>query len=139
VLGRHQPADLELDPIGIAAVESLGGAVIGCPYERVFGKQCLRDFLERTQGVDLPGQVIKPDRLSACQRRAGARHLKQTEVMVVVRTWSLEKSSPRKSHHLAKPEDAFIERNASVKIGHIQDGMVETMNCHGPATPVPNR
>src|SRR5437764_1421211 len=65
-VGRDQPDDLELDAVGVLAVEALGGSMVARSDEGVRFGQPVGGALELVEGVDLPRQVVEANSRPAC-------------------------------------------------------------------------
>src|SRR5437867_12611574 len=53
------PRDLELQAVGVLAVQALGRAVVGCANQGVRSGQGMCKPLQLVKGVDLPRQVVE--------------------------------------------------------------------------------
>ena len=109
-VGGNDPDDLELDPVGILRVEALGGAVVAGADERASIAEHAGEPLQLAQRVDLPGEVVQPDRRAPGIGRGGARaDLEQAEVVVVGRVRGLQERGTRELAHDAEAEHVAVE------------------------------
>jgi hypothetical protein len=139
---RDEPDDLELETVRVPAVEALGRAVVRAADKRVGFGQPMRGGLELVERVDLPRQVVEADAGATGRRRGRARpHLEQPQVVVVGRAGRLEEGGPgeavRRHRNRPEPEDVTVERDAAGKLADEQDGVVQTVNAHGPTVAEP--
>src|SRR5690606_14637569 len=65
---RQHPHHLELVAVGVRAVDALGRAVAGLSGVGVETRQGGSRLLELLDGVDLPGQVVEPERSARTRR-----------------------------------------------------------------------
>ena len=110
--------------------------MVGGAGERAGSRQLLRSGLESLERVDLPREVVEPDRLLSRQRRAcGRPDLEQPEIMIVRRVRSAKKCSTRKAvwRHLVdapKPQHALVKSDGLRQIADVEDSMVEAEDSH---------
>ena len=134
-VGRDEPDDFELEAIGVVAVQALRRAVVGAATERIRLRECLRHPFEFVEGVDLPGQVVQPDRRSAGtgSARRGA-DLEQPEVVVVGRAGRLQEGGATKpvGRHVdpTKAQDVGVEPHRRVDVAHVQDRVIQPEDSH---------
>ena len=135
----HDPADLELQPVGVPAVERLRRAVVGGAGERARLLELRRDLPEVAERLDLPGDVVQPDRRAPGLRRPGAvADREQAEVVVVVGVGRLEELRPRHLHHDPEPEHVAVELVGLLRVPHVQDGVVHPLDRHQSIGPRPS-
>ena len=84
-VGGDQPDDLELETVGVLAVEALGGAVVGRTNQGAGSREGLLGPFELAERVDLPRQVVEADRVAAGTRRTGRGADREQAEIVVVR------------------------------------------------------
>jgi hypothetical protein len=125
VAGQH-PHDLELVAVGVGAVQAQGGAVAGLAGERACLGEAAAGVGELIDGVELPGEVVEPDRAAALGA-TGAPDAEQPEVVMVARAWQAEErgvgagftGDDLHAEHLG------VEGQRAFEVGDEQHGVVE--------------
>src|SRR6266545_4755087 len=139
-LGRDQPAHLELDAVGVASVERLGGGMVARADERAELAELGGDALELGEGVDLPGQVVQADAGAMGRHRPCLRaELEQAQVVVVARAGRLQEGGAAQVLHPldgTEAECVAVEGDAGGDVADVQDGVVEALHGHGDPRPV---
>lgn len=101
------------------------------------GREHAGQALELGQRVDLPGQVVEPDRPSPGPRRLGpGPDGEQTEVVVVGRARRLEEDGPGQAvdaAEAAEPQHLLVERRTGLGVTDVEDGVVESNHRHAGA------
>src|SRR3954453_8600500 len=131
-VGRQQPGDLELDAVGVTGVQRLGGRVVGRADQCTRLQQRVADPGQLGQRVDLPREVVEPDRAAAGLR--GARtgtDLEQAQVVVVRRTLGLQEDGGTGDLRPGtETEDVPVEGVAALDVTDVEDGVVEALDGH---------
>ncbi len=130
---RDDPGELELDPIGVLAVDRTRRAVVGRADEGAGGREALRQPLEVRERVDLPREVVQADRTAAGRRRgSGIADREQSEVVVVGRALGPEEHGAGKPDvgESPEPEHVLVERRGPVGVADVEHGVVETVDRH---------
>jgi hypothetical protein len=135
---RDDPADLELEAVGILRVERLGGGVVGGADQRARLLQPNRDLLQVAERLDLPGDVVQPDGPASGVRFGGVRSdREQGQVVIVGRVRRLEEL---RAGHLAdhpEPKQVPVEGERPVSIAHVEHRVVHSLDGH--AATIPHR
>ena len=133
-LGQH-PHHLELVAVRVLAVDALGGAVAGLAGVGVEVHQGVPGLLELLDGVDLPGQVVEPERAAG---RAAARRPRTGRGRGGCPTGAgagtrRSRGLPRHDRH---PEGLLVEGDAALEVADEQHGVVEAdgVDGHGGAS-----
>ena len=114
LVGRDDPGDLELEPVGVLAVEALRRAVVAGADERPGVRQGAGQALELGQRVDLPGQVVEPDRAAPPGRRGGRR---PAPISNRPRSWSLVEPGACRNAAPENPSGIMLSsRNPSTSV-----------------------
>src|SRR5207244_3772546 len=124
---------LELDAVGVLGVEALRRPVVAGADEGAGASQLTGDALELVEGVDLPRQVVQTD---AARSRLIA-DAEQPEVVVVGGTGRLHEDGAGPAigtdGHPPEAEDVLVPLGAALGIAHVEDGVVQALDRHGPS------
>ncbi len=132
VLGQIEPHHLELEPVGIAAVQALVDVVVRRADQRAGGVEAIAHLGEFVEGGDFPREVVHADRPTTGLGITGCVTDGEERDVVVVRRARRPHEHERTGavDHGLESEQIGIEVPMTLGVANVQDGVVELSDRH---------